>query len=50
MPWGRGLESYDQSAVQEISKDLAAHGYRFSTLVMDIVNSRAFQMRTGEVN
>jgi hypothetical protein len=45
---GRGLERYDETAVNEIARDLAAHEYRFSRLVMDIVNSQAFQMRSNE--
>jgi hypothetical protein len=45
---GRGLERYDAPAVDEIVRDLAAHEYRFSRLVMDVVNSQAFQMRSNE--
>ena len=44
---GRGLESYDRSAVNEIEQRLAANGYRFSTLVMEVVKSRPFLMRSG---
>ena len=42
---GRGVESSDRSTVDQITQRLAANGYRFSTLVMEIVNSRPFQMR-----
>ena len=42
---GRGLESADRPAVDRITARLAANDYRFSTLVMEIVNSSAFQMR-----
>jgi hypothetical protein len=42
---GRGIETDDRSTVDRITQRLAANQYRFSTLVMEIVNSRAFQMR-----
>jgi hypothetical protein len=42
---GRGIESDDRSAVDQITQRVAATGNRFSTLVTEIVNSRAFQMR-----
>jgi hypothetical protein len=42
---GRGVESYDSATVDRIAGRLAANGYRFSTLAMEIVNSNAFQMR-----
>ncbi len=45
---GRGLESYDAPAVEQIRKNLAAGGYRFSVLVSEIVKSRPFQMRRGD--
>jgi len=45
---GRGLERYDRPVVNRIAKDLAANQYKFSTLVMDIVNSAPFEMRRGE--
>jgi hypothetical protein len=44
---GRGLEPYDRSAVNEIQQRLAANGYRFSTLILEVVKSRPFQMRNG---
>jgi hypothetical protein len=44
---GRGLESYDRPAVQDIARNVAAGGYRFSTLMEEIVNSAPFQMRTA---
>ena len=46
---GRGLESYDTPAVNLITKRLAANNYRFSALVMGIVDSAPFQMRRGEM-
>ena len=45
---GRGVESYDRSTVEGIATDLAAHGYRFSRLVLDIVKSDAFQQRGAD--
>ena len=45
---GRGLERYDKPAVNLICNRLAADDYRFSALVMGIVESLPFQMRHGE--
>jgi cytochrome c553 len=45
---GRGLERYDRPVVNAIARVVADHQYRFSTLVMEIVNSAPFQMRRGE--
>jgi hypothetical protein len=45
---GRGLESYDQPVVRKIARDAAGNNYRFSALVMGIVNSVPFQMRRSE--
>jgi mono/diheme cytochrome c family protein len=45
---GRGLERYDRPTVQQITKRISASQYRFSSLVLEIVNSRAFQMRRGD--
>ncbi|MDQ1471718.1 MAG: hypothetical protein QOJ99_3198 [Bryobacterales bacterium] len=42
---GRGLERYDRPATKEITAKLAKSDYRFSTLVMGIVDSMPFQMR-----
>ena len=42
---GRGVEYYDASAVKGIRSALAAQGYRFSTLVMEIARSYPFQYR-----
>ncbi len=47
---GRGLERYDRLTVNAISRKLAANGYRFSTLVSEIVNSAPFRMRRGEAS
>jgi hypothetical protein len=45
---GRGLEPYDRPAVAEICRRLSDSDYRFSSLVLGIVNSLPFQMRRGE--
>ncbi len=42
---GRGLERYDRTTVKQIARQVAAKEYRFSTLVMEIVNSLPFQYR-----
>jgi len=44
---GRGLEPYDQCTIEQIVKHLATEDYRFSALVMAIVQSDPFQKRTG---
>jgi hypothetical protein len=41
---GRGLERYDRPVVDQITERLAGNGYRFSTLVMEVVKSQPFQM------
>jgi hypothetical protein len=46
---GRGVEPFDKTTVRGIAADVAARDYRFSTLVMDIVNSKPFHMRSAEV-
>ena len=42
---GRGLEYYDAPAVRGIARDARSQDYRFSALVLGIVNSSPFQMR-----
>jgi len=42
---GRGLERYDRPTVTTITAQLPSHEYRFSALVLGIVNSLPFQMR-----
>jgi hypothetical protein len=44
---GRGLERYDRPAVRGIVKQLPTHDYRFSGLVLEVVNSLPFQQRRG---
>jgi hypothetical protein len=42
---GRGVESYDAPAVRQVVRQAQAENYRFSSLVLGIVNSTPFQMR-----
>ena len=42
---GRGLEYYDMPAVRRIRRETASHDYRFSSLVLAVVNSEPFLMR-----
>ena len=43
---GRGLAYYDMPTVRAIVRDTAPKGYRFSSIVLGIVNSTPFQKRT----
>jgi mono/diheme cytochrome c family protein len=43
---GRGLAYYDMPTVRAIVRDAASQDYRFSSLVLGIVNSTPFQKRT----
>ncbi len=45
---GRGLDYYDTPVVKEISKTVAAHGYRSSALIDGIVESFPFQFRRNQ--
>ena len=45
---GRGLERFDRPTVDAITQKVKAGNYRFSTLVMEVVNSKPFQMQTVE--
>ena len=45
---GRGLEHYDAPVVRRIVADAAPGGYRFSSLVLNVVTSMPFQMRRAE--
>jgi hypothetical protein len=44
---GRGVESYDAPAVRKIVRDASKQDYRFSSLVLGIVKSTPFQMRSS---
>ncbi len=42
---GRGLEDYDEAAVDGIAHTAARNDYRFSSLIIEIVRSAPFQLR-----
>ncbi len=44
---GRGLEHFDGPAVRQILGSAEADNYRFSSIILGIVNSTPFQMRTS---
>jgi hypothetical protein len=45
---GRGLERYDRPVVKQIAQRTAAQDYRFTALVLGIVDSLPFQNRRGD--
>lgn len=45
---GRGLDYTDHCAVDEIAESLTKNGYRFSSLILAVVNSDPFQLRGTE--
>jgi hypothetical protein len=45
---GRGTESYDRPAIDQIVKKTADRGHRFSSLVLAVAESYPFQMRRGD--
>ncbi len=44
---GRRLEYYDEPAVRKIVRDAAAHDYRWSSIILGIVESPTFLMRAS---
>jgi hypothetical protein len=46
---GRGLEYYDASSVRAIDRSAAADDYRWSSIILGIVKSAAFQMRSSQM-
>ena len=44
---GRGVEAYDAPAIRQIVRDAGSDGYRFSSLILGVVKSAPFQMRTS---
>lgn len=46
---GRGLEYYDMPTVRKIVRDAAKNDYRFSSIMLGIVESAPFQMRRKEM-
>ncbi|HZF29865.1 MAG TPA: DUF1592 domain-containing protein [Gammaproteobacteria bacterium] len=45
---GRGLEPFDMPTVRSIVRGAAADDYKFSAVVLGIVNSTAFRMKTAQ--
>ena len=45
---GRSVEYYDMPAIRAIVRGAARDNYRFSSIVMGIVRSPAFQMRKAQ--
>lgn len=43
---GRGVEAYDQPVIRKIVRDAAAQDYRWSALILNIVESTPFQLRS----
>ncbi len=43
---GRGLKYYDMPVIRSIGRDAAKNDYRFSSIVLGIVKSQPFQMKT----
>jgi hypothetical protein len=44
---GRRLEYYDEPSVRKIVREAAARQYRWSSLIVGVVESPAFLMRTS---
>jgi len=42
---GRGVEEYDHPILRQIKRDAATEDYRWSSIILGIVNSAPFQMR-----
>jgi hypothetical protein len=45
---GRGVEHYDAPAVRAIAREARRSDYRFSAIILGIVNSTPFQMRRSQ--
>ena len=45
---GRGLDYYDEPTLDRIESALARDGYKFSTLLTEIVKSAPFRLRRGK--
>jgi hypothetical protein len=45
---GRGLERFDAPTVDAISQRVAANNYKFSTLVLEVVKSTPFRMKSAD--
>ena len=47
---GRGLEYYDMPAVRKIVHDAGAQNFRFSSLILGVVNSTPFETKMRRSN
>jgi hypothetical protein len=47
---GRGLEYYDMPAVRKTVQDGAANNFRFSSMILGVVNSPSFQMKVKKAS
>jgi hypothetical protein len=45
---GRGVEFYDEPAIRKVVRDSGGQDYRFSSLILGVVNSTPFQMRRAQ--
>ena len=45
---GRGMQPYDNRTINQINKKVDADGYRFQSLIFEMVRSLPFQSRRGE--
>ena len=45
---GRGLEYYDEPAVRKIVQQSSSDDYRFTTLVLGVVQSAPFQLKAPQ--
>jgi hypothetical protein len=45
---GRALEYYDRPAVRKIVRDSAPGGYKWSSIVLGVVNSTPFRMKASD--
>ena len=45
---GRGVQSFDRPTLKDLAAKVEANDYRFSALVIEIVNSLPFQKRSKE--
>jgi mono/diheme cytochrome c family protein len=43
---GRGIEYYDQPAIRKIAREAAANNYRWSSVILGVVNSTPFSSRS----
>jgi hypothetical protein len=45
---GRGVEYYDQPVIRSILREAAPNNYRWSSIILGIVKSAPFEMRTSQ--